>query len=87
MTDFSLFLPALAVVAVIVLVQWWRARPRSTNRKSGLGVDVVGDLLHACRGDRSMADRLIQHEMDRKPDLSRTGAALMALSRLRDDKR
>jgi len=26
-------------------------------------------------------------EIDRKPDLSRTGAALMALSRLRDDKR
>lgn len=87
MSDFSLFFPALAIVAVILLVQWWRSRPRSTNRKSGLGVDVEGDLLHACRGDQSMADRLIQHEIDRKPDLSRTGAALMALSRLRDDKR
>ena len=52
-----------------------------------MGVDVEGDLLRACRGDKSMAERLIRYEIDRKPELSRTAAALMALSRLRDDAR
>ena len=34
-----------------------------------------------------MVERLIKLEMEKRPDLSPTGAALMALSRLRDDKR
>ena len=51
------------------------------------GVDVEADLLNACGGDRALMERLIRHETDRKPELGRTGAALMALSRLRADRR
>lgn len=51
------------------------------------GVDVEADLLNACGGDRALMERLIRHESDRKPELGRTGAALMALSRLRADRR
>ena len=87
MTDIPFFWVALAVVAFILLARWWGSRPRSRRRISGWGVDVEGDLLRACRGDKAMVERLIQYELDRKPDLSRTGAALMALSRLRDDSR
>ena len=87
MTDIPFFWVALAVVAFILLARWWRSRPRSHRGISGWGVDVEGDLLRACRGDKSMAERLIRYELDRKPGLSRTGAALMALSRLRDDSR
>ncbi len=73
------------VMIVVILVR--RFGRGATSGKDGLGVDVAGDLLRLCRGDRALVDRLIQHELDRKPDLSRTGAALMALSRLRDDNR
>ena len=51
------------------------------------GIDVEADLLSACGGDRATMERLIRYEINRKPDLGRTGAALMALSRLRADRR
>ena len=86
MNDLPIFWAVIAgVVIVVILVR--RFGRGAANRKDGLGVDVESDLLRLCRGDRALADRLIQHELDRKPDLSRTGAALMALSRLRDDNR
>lgn len=59
-------------------------RGGKTHRR---GVDVEADLLSACGGDRATMERLIRHELDRKPELERTGAALMALSRLRADRR
>ena len=51
------------------------------------GIDVEADLLSACGGDKALMERLIRHESERKPELGRTGAALMALSRLRADRR
>ena len=87
MTEIPFFWVALAVVGVVLLLRWWGSRARSGGSAAGWGVDVEGDLLRACRGDQSMVERLIQFELDRKPQLSRTGAALMALSRLRDDAR
>ena len=51
------------------------------------GIDVEADLLSACGGDKALMERLIRHESERKPALERTGAALMALSRLRADRR
>lgn len=86
MNDLPSFWAVIAgVVIVVILVR--RFGRGAASRKDGLSVDVESDLLRLCRGDRALADRLIQHELDRKPDLSRTGAALMALSRLRDDNR
>lgn len=86
MNDIPMFWAILAgVVIVIILLK--RFGGSAPVEKAGLGVSVDGDLVRACRGDRKMADRLIQHELDREPELSRTAAVLMALSRLRDDKR
>ena len=59
-------------------------RGGKTHRR---GIDVEADLLSACGGGRATMERLIRHELDRKPELERTGAALMALSRLRADRR
>ena len=84
MSDIPMFWVILAVVVIVVILVR-RYGGSATINKAGLGVDVQSDLLRACRGDRAMVDRLIKHELDRKPDLSRTGAKLMALSRLRDD--
>ncbi len=86
MNDIPIFWAILA--GVIIVVMFVRRFGRSAlTKKAGLGVDVDGDLRRACLGDRRMADRLVQHELDRQPALSRTAAALLALSRLRDDKR
>ncbi len=86
MNDIPMFWAAIAgVIVVFILVR--RFGRGAIISRSGLGVDVEGDLLRACHGDRKLVDRLIQYELDQKPDLSRTGAALMALSRLREDKR
>jgi len=86
MNDIPIFWAILA--GVIIVVMFVRRFGRSVlTKKTGLGVDVDGDLLRACRGDHRMANRLVQHELDRQPALSRTAAALLALSRLRDDKR
>ena len=74
-----------AVVAAVFFARVFGNRPRTSKR--GLGVDIDDDLLRACRGDRAMAERLVQHELARKPELSRPSAVLLALSRLRDDKR
>ena len=59
-------------------------RGGKTHRRS---IDVEADLLSACGGDRATMERLIRYELNRKPELGRTGAALMALSRLRADRR
>ena len=86
MNDIPIFWAILA--GVIIVVMFVRRFGRSAlTKKAGLGVDVDGDLRRACRGDLWIADRLVQHELDRQPALSRTAAALLALSRLRDDKR
>ena len=87
MSDMSFFWVALAVVAIILLAPRLKSAFRTRTKSGGWGVDVEGDLLRACGGDKSLVERLIRAEQGRKPDLSRTGAALMALSRLRDDRR
>jgi hypothetical protein len=87
MTELPVVWIALGVVILIVLL----ARARKPRRRAGRGgtggVDVEGDLVRACRGDRAMAARLIAHELEHSAELSRTGAALMALAKLRDDQR
>ena len=65
----------------------FRSAFRAGGTRRRRGVDVEADLLSACGGDRATMERLIRHELDRKPELERTGAALMALSRLRADRR
>jgi hypothetical protein len=88
MTDIPVVWIVAAAVIVILLVRRYRGRRRSAGHSaSGGGVDVEADLLQACHGDRALAERLIAHELERHDDLSRTGAALMALAKLRDDQR
>ena len=87
MNDIPLFWIAIAVVVILVVIARRRSRPRRSRSGPHLGVDVDKDLLKACHGDRAMAERLINLELEKRPDLSPTGAALMALSRLRDDKK
>jgi hypothetical protein len=75
----------LAIVAGIVILK--RMRRGHAHRAGPGDIDVEADLLQACRGDRKLAERLIAHERERNAELSRAGAALMALAKLRDDQR
>ena len=90
MIDLPIMWVALAVVAGILLVRKLRSRrsraSSSSTARSGR-IDVEADLVSACHGDRAMAERLIDHELAQNETLSRTGAALMALAKLRDDRR
>lgn len=88
MTDLPVIWVALAIVAGILLLKRLRKRGGAQSRGSSpSGVDVEGDLLRACRGNRALAERLIAHELKENRELSRPGAALMALAKLRDDQR
>ena len=87
MTDAPVIWIAIIVVVVIVLLKRYRNRGRRPRRSSGSGVDVESDLVRACHGDRALAERLIAHELEGRDDISRTGAALLALAKLRDDQR
>lgn len=60
---------------------------RSKRSRSFKPWDHEAELLRLCHGDRRLMERLIRHEMERKPDLSRAGAMLAATTRLRHDKR
>ncbi len=87
MTGLPVIWVALAIVVGIVLLKWLRKRSRNFGSGSPGGVDVEGDLLRACRGDRALLERLVAHELEQNSELSRSGAALMALAKLRDDQR
>ena len=80
----SLWIVLAIAFGIIVLKRMRRGRARQSETG---GVDVEADLLRSCRGDRKLAERLITHELERNADLSRAGAALMALAKLRDDQR
>lgn len=93
----ELVLIAGGVVLVIVGLRALRRRtraPASGKRpfwKPRLGRDYrpwdqEAELVRLCHGDRELAERLIAHELERAPSLSRAGAALAAATRLRHDR-
>lgn len=85
MSDIPIILIVFAaIIGTALLVIIFGKQPKIGNR--GQNVSIDNDLLKTCFGDQAMADRLIQHELDRKPQLSRKRAAFLALARLRNDK-
>lgn len=52
-------------------------------RRSTSPGDYEAELVRLCRGNRAEADRLIAEEMLRSPALSRPGAALALVTRIR----
>jgi len=56
------------------LTRWFKNR-------SAAGSAAQERLLHRCRGDRELAERLIAQELVRRPNLSRAAAADSALDR------
>jgi hypothetical protein len=83
------------VVVAILLVRALSKRRRPGTRKPSFWKsrragnyrpwDQEAELLRLCHGDRDLAERLITHELERSPDLTRAGAALAAATRLKHD--
>ena len=87
----------ILIVLGVVLVLWLlRRRPRAVDKSRTLWRalragrfrpwDHETELVRLCHGDRALAERLISHELERSPGMSRPGAALAAATRLRHDK-
>lgn len=88
---------AILIVLGVLLVLWLlRRRPRAVGKSRSLlralrarryrPWDHEAELVRLCHGDKTLAERLISHELERSPGMSRPGAALAAATRLRHDK-
>jgi glucose-6-phosphate dehydrogenase assembly protein OpcA len=71
----------LGVLALVMALVWLaRGKPR---KRSGQPADYEAELIRLCRGKREEAERRIQEEIARSPELSRVGAAMAAVTRIR----
>ena len=70
-----------ATLLLLLLVMAWRGDLRRRRVKPG---DYESELIALCGGRR--ANRLIRDEMKRQPALSRAGAALAVVTRLRHER-
>ena len=66
-----------------------RHRPKqkpSRPRKAGGPGDYEAELVRLCKGNRREAERLILAQIERSPGMSRQGAALALVTRLRHER-
>lgn len=48
--------------------------------------DYEAELVRLCKGDRREAERLLTEQLERSPGLSRQGAALAVVTRIRHER-
>jgi hypothetical protein len=73
-------LPLILLAAVVGAIWLWRAR---RDRRHA----AEKELRRICLGNERQAERLIESEMTRAPDMSRAEAARRAVERYRRDNR
>ncbi len=77
-------LGGLALVFILGVVFLKRAGwPMFKKTQPG---DYEAELIRLCRGNRAKAEKHIQEIMARSPELSRVGAAMAAVTRIRHEK-
>lgn len=59
---------------------------RNAARKAGGPGDYEAELVRLCKGNRREAERLIVAQMERSPGMSRQGAALALVTRMRHER-
>src|SRR5690606_13430409 len=67
------------------IVHSMKKRPRRRTSAGGPG-DYFTELVRLCRGNRGKAERLIQEELARSPNLTPAGAALAVVTRIRHER-
>lgn len=80
-----LFWIIAGAVAVVLLLRIAARKPRLRFGGDNPG-DYEAELVRLCRGDRGEARRLIREERKRSPELSRAGAALAVVTRIRHER-
>ena len=64
------------------------SRRRKTNvRTSRSPGDYEAELVRLCRGNRKLSEQLIAEQCEKSPEMSRQGAALAIVTRLRHQKK
>ncbi|MDH5434556.1 MAG: hypothetical protein OEY19_11475 [Gammaproteobacteria bacterium] len=71
----------LAIILIASVIYWLQFRTTADINS------FEHDLIRRCFGDRNKAERLINHEMKRSPDLSRIDAVKRALDSIARDNR
>ncbi len=64
-------------------------RPKTSTRdarKPRSPGDYEAELVRLCKGNRREAERLIAEQLERSPEMSRQGAALAVVTRLRHER-
>jgi hypothetical protein len=74
-------IPTIIGIAVITFFIWPRAKVKVSK------VSYEKELLQKCFGDKDKAERLINHELKRKPNLTRENAARVASDSITRDNR
>ncbi|MBN1240320.1 MAG: hypothetical protein JXB36_17585 [Gammaproteobacteria bacterium] len=62
-----------------------RRPPKKKLRRPRSPGDYEAELVRLCKGNRREAERLIQEELRRSPSMSRPGAALAVVTRIRHE--
>jgi len=62
-----------------------RRPPKQKVRKPRRPGDYAAELVRLCKGNRARAEQLIADECEKSPGLSRQGAALAIVTRLRHE--
>jgi len=76
---------AIGGAAVFLLLLLLSLSRGELRRSAGSPGDYEAELVRLCQGNRRMAKRLIREEMKRLPGLSRAGAALAVVTRMRHE--
>ena len=63
-----------------------RRPPKKKVRRPRSPGDYEAELVRLCKGNRREADRLIAEELQRSPAMSRQGAALAVVTRIRHER-
>ena len=71
---------AVSAIAVLAWRRWRKSPPARTQSASK-------ELLIRVRGDAELAERLIVHELQRRPGMTREQAMQLAMTRLEHDRR
>jgi hypothetical protein len=64
-----------------------RRRLFKTARKSRSPGDYETELVRLCKGNRRLAEQLLAEQCEKSPGMSRQGAALAVVTRLRHEKK
>jgi len=78
-------MPLLLIIIVTALLGFLLWRAASNTNVETDKIDNSKELLRLCRGNRDLAERLLNYELEANPNLSQQQALKLAIERYRRD--